>query len=82
MVTTSIVLIVVLAPTYYFTFYRNNKVHVFRKYIIDMAYTGDNWPDKSDIYRNGPSYNKMIFSFKPFKLESFYTPEEIEILTK
>lgn len=28
------------------------------------------------------SYNKILFSFKPFKLESWFTPEEIEFIKR
>ena len=53
--------------------YRNEVIHRF-------VFKGNNWQEKYDIFNNGPSYNKMLYSFKPLKIESFYTPEEIEIL--
>lgn len=28
------------------------------------------------------SYNKILFSFKPFKLESWFTPEEVEFIKR
>jgi len=28
------------------------------------------------------SYNEILFSFKPFKLESWFTPEEIEFIKR
>lgn len=61
---------------------RNNRVFDFRHKIIDMAFEGPNWEQKRLIYHNGPSYDKMLYSFKPLKLTSFYTPEQIEILSK
>ena len=61
---------------------RNELVCKFREKIIDMIYKGDNWKEKRDIYHNGPSYGKMVISFKRLKLESFYTPDQIEILNK
>jgi cbb3-type cytochrome oxidase subunit 3 len=76
------ILTLVLLATWYFAFYRNNRVHAFRKEIIDIAFKGDNWGEKHEIYHNGPGYAKMLYSLKPLKLESFYTPEEIEILNK
>ena len=28
------------------------------------------------------SYNKVLYSFKPFKLESWFTPEEVEFIKR
>ena len=61
---------------------RNSQTHKFRHRVIDIVFEGENWEEKRLIYHNGPSYNQMMFSFKPLKLESFYTPEQIEILNK
>jgi len=80
--TTAAVLIGICITTSYFFFFRNEKVAAFRKSIIDQAFNGDHWSEKIEIYRDGPGYSEMVFSFKPLKLESFYTPEEIEVLNK
>ena len=76
-------LMTLLVATWYFAFYRNNRVHAFRKSVIDQVFRSqDNWQERHMIYHNGPSYDKMLYSFKPLRLESFYTPAEIEILNK
>jgi hypothetical protein len=62
--------------------FRNSLVHNFRGRIIDMVFEGDNWETKQKIYDSGPSYEKMLLSIKPLKLESFYTEKQIEVLTK
>ena len=59
---------------------RNNQTFNFRTALIDRVFIGNNWAKKQKIFDNGPSYSKMMYSLKPLKLESFYTPEEIKIL--
>jgi hypothetical protein len=61
---------------------RNELVGRFRSKLIDKIFTGDTWQQKHKIYANGPSYNKMLLSLKRLRLESFYTPEQIEIINK
>ena len=76
-------LMTLLVATWYFAFYRNNRVHAFRKSLIDQVFRSEyNWQERHMIYHNGPGYAKMLYSFKPLRLESFYTPAEIEILNK
>ena len=59
---------------------RNKRVHDFRNNILDTIFTQDNYVAKLTVYQNGPSYQQMMLSFKPVRLDSFYTPEQIKIL--
>jgi hypothetical protein len=60
---------------------RNELVGRFRGKLIDMAFRGDNWLEKLEIFYR-VYYYEMMLSCKPIKLESFFTQEEIEILNK
>lgn len=64
-----------------FMLVRNEKVANFRHYITGhLVFRNDgNYHVRLKIY-NRVSYHKMLHSFKPLRLESFYTKEEIEIL--
>ena len=63
--------------------YRNNKVYRFRNDILDHMYYSDidwdKWLKARNIYTKY-SYDDMVFSFKPIKLESWFTEEEIKLL--
>lgn len=66
--------------------FRNNKVYKFRTRIIDLE-TYKYLAEKS--YERNPyelhdryTYAEMIFSFKPLKLENWFTKEEVESLLK
>ena len=69
---------------------RNKKVCEFRVYIVDLIYSKlcnmiadeasyqDNsylWDMLKDI-----SYEEMLFSFKPLKMECWFTEEELKLL--
>lgn len=73
-----ILLGLVFIPPYFL--YRNEKVYNFRCKIVDLIFLGQNTLQKRKIYLQGPSYDKMLYSIKPLKLESFYTDDEIKIL--
>ena len=76
-----IVLPIVLFALSVYMLIRNELVSRLRGKLIDTVFQGDNWQKKVEIYRS-VSYNRMMLSFKPIKLESFYTQEEVEILKK
>jgi hypothetical protein len=58
---------------------RNYRVYCFRCEIIGMRhYCSD--PYKSRRIYLKYSYEDMLYSFKPLKLESWFTEEEIKIL--
>ena len=87
-----ILMIFQLCIIIYIYFIRNVKVYKFRKYISflvylkSMAMINNNIPMKEidhlwDIINN-VSYNKMLYSYKPLKLEYWFTKEEIEKITK
>lgn len=85
---TSFIILIVAANLYIVI--RNEKVFTFRNYILDRAY--DEMlhisHEDSDKYKSmhkewdkiydRHSYNKMLFSFKPLKLEHWFTKEEIK----
>ena len=69
---------------------RNNKVCKFRNYIANLIYSkgcdmmnnGASYQDVSplwDILTN-ISYDKMLYSFKPLKMEYWFTEEELKLL--
>lgn len=85
---TSFVILIIAATLYIFI--RNEKVFVFRMYIIYRAYGEllriscediDKYESMhkewNKIY-DRHSYNKMLFSFKLLKSEHWFTEEEIK----
>lgn len=87
-----LLLMIILLYIIYICFIRNIKVYSFRKYIADLTYLKSlNMLNNNismeeidhlwDIIRK-ISYNQMLFSFKPLKLEYWFTKEEIEKITK
>ena len=87
-----ILITIELCIAIYICFIRNVKVYKFRRYIAGLIYLkalnmlNNNIPIEEidhlwDIINN-VSYNKMLFSFKPLKLEYWFTNEEIEKITK
>jgi len=76
------VIVLITLPFPIVMMYRNERTFRFRTQIVDMVFkdNNDDWEKRATIYQNGPSYNEMMYSFKPFKLESFYTPDEIKTL--
>jgi hypothetical protein len=74
-----------------FVLFRNKKVYTFRLKLIDMCGNYnmrhiDDYKINTDtdaftwLYRKLPSYNKMLFSFKSLKIESYITEEHYEKL--
>lgn len=71
-------------------FIRNNKVHKFRIYIVDLIHSRacvmiDDGASHRDIFNlwdmlDGISYEEMLFSFKPLKMEYWFTEEELKLL--
>lgn len=84
-------LIIIQLYIIYICFIRNIKVYKFRRYIAGLIYLkslnmlNNNIPMEEidhlwDIINN-VSYNEMLYSFKPLKLEYWFTKEEIEKIT-
>lgn len=84
----SFIILIVAANLYILI--RDEKVFVFRTYILDRAHNEllrilyediDKYESMhkewNKIY-DRHSYNKMLFSFKPLKLEHWFTKEEIK----
>ena len=72
---------IILVLTGIFLHYRNNNVFSFRYSVIELVFKDSDYEEKLKIY-DRVSYDKMVWSFKPLKLESFYTKEEIAILNR
>lgn len=82
--------IILIAAANLYIIVRNEKVFVFRKYILDKAYDEllrilhENIDKYESMYEewgkiyDRHSYYKMVFSFKPLKLEHWFTEEEIK----
>lgn len=82
-------IILILAANLYILI-RNEKVFVFRPYILGRAYDEllrilhedidkcKSMHKEWDKIYDRHSYNKMLFSFKPLKSEQWFTEEEIK----
>lgn len=59
---------------------RVEKVARFRKSILEMLRNavhedirlGQPWSWRFEVYESGPSFDRMLFSFKALKMENFY----------
>ena len=76
-----------LAVNHYFHFYRNCKVYEFRRYVLDLvcSYNVRNVESDNEYIPLDAvitSYNDMLYSFKPLKLEYWYDKQLIERLLK
>lgn len=66
-----------------FCLVRNNDVFKFRVMVNELCYEysiktrSDGW---KKFWDKMPGYGKMVFSFRAMKLESFFTPDEINEL--
>lgn len=72
---------------YYFFVIRNTQVCEFRRMIVRMcaAYNIRHINDRARVdafsfFLHKHTYNRMMFSMKPLRLESWYTEEEIELI--
>lgn len=81
-------LIIGLAHSEYFYGYRNRKTMRFMFMLSDLAFAActkrvnagvEDWELPWKI-ANKLEYNTVCHSFKPFKLESWFTEDEIKIL--
>ena len=67
--------------------FRNDKVCAFRNKISDLEYKRRIEAIRQGLYfkdlnlHDKYSYNDMLYSFKPLKLEKWFTEEEIRYLT-
>jgi len=71
---------------------RTQKVYQFRNYITDLCYSKsikdldnlgvNNYESAYEwfYHKKVPSYDEMLFSFKPLKLENWFDKEDIERL--
>lgn len=88
----SIIRVIILSGLFFifsygiYLLFRNNKVYKFRTRIIDLE-TYKYLAEKS--YEKNPyelhdryTYAEMLYSFKPLKLEDWFTKEEVESLLK
>lgn len=65
----------------------NNIIDRLNSYESEEEYTEDydnfyRYSNLMDKLRNKHSYEKLLWSFKPLKLENWYTEEEIKMLLK
>lgn len=58
---------------------KNTETHKYSIRLIDAVYDHEDWQELAKIMRT-VSYDKIFWSFKPYRLESFYSayPEFIE----
>lgn len=88
MITLIIIMIILFTILLIYTSYikRNYEVHKFRFYLIDLCSNyavkkianSEDW--NYDKFLNKYSHKKMLYSFKPLKLENWFTKEEIDEL--
>lgn len=71
----------------YFFVFRNFLVYEFQMALLSMAYNYNNrrlqsgildFEDAIDWFFDKHSYSSMVFSFKPLKLEYWYSEEELK----
>lgn len=62
----------------FYLLFRNGKVYDFRIKFIKIANLA-NYKEVIKLY-DKYSYEEMLYSFKPLKLEAWFTEEEIKIL--
>lgn len=73
----------VLGFVFVFSIYMIHRclaISKLRQDIMDMCLEAPNYQTALNVYRS-VSYDKMLYSFKPIKMESFYTQRQIEIIT-
>ena len=61
---------------------RNAKVHKFRLYLINLIYDkvdAVNFWDARRLF-DKHTYRKMLYSFKPLKMEYWFTDDELKLL--
>lgn len=80
-----IILSIVIVTTYLVD--RNNKVYAFSLYISDLAYLYnlrriEEYPKKYEDahiwFADKWTYEQMLFSLKPLRLDNWFTEEELE----
>jgi len=78
----TIMILLLLLLSLFFTI-RNYCVFKFRRHIADRYIFNhtNGWEGRREIHLR-VSYAKMLYSFKPLKLESFFSAEEIKMITK
>lgn len=59
---------------------RNDSVCSFRLRLIDIIFESKDWKILLKTYINGPSYNDMLYSFRPLRLEKWYDNEFLKKL--
>lgn len=61
---------------------RNAKVYKFRSYLINLIYNNVDvnnfWTARKLFDKH--TYEKMLYSFKPLKMEYWFTEEELKLL--
>lgn len=85
-----IILILLLSGSIYILF-RNDKVFKFCRTLIEYSYEYSirrvnelnfDYEDPYDWFACKHTYDRMLFSFKPLKLEYWFTKEELEEIKK
>lgn len=83
-----IIILVILIACFFYIGFRNNMVYSFCNEVLRLANKTackriyKNRADWEDVYDlvDKHTYERILFSFKPLKLEAWYTEEEIKIL--
>ena len=86
-----IILLVLLLICGFWFLHRNNRTYIFYCYIIDLSYRynirriNENNLEYKDAFKwfvDKYTYDNILFSFKPLKLEYWYTKEELEEINR
>lgn len=80
-----IIALIAMVFVWYFCIYRNDRLLLFKFHIVHLCTVYDilhpvelnSEEDAFKWFEEKYTYNQMLFSFKPLKLEAWYTPEEI-----
>lgn len=86
-----LIILLVLLTCSFWIWYRNNKVYTFYCYIGVLSYEynirriNENSLEYKDAFiwfADKHTYDSMVLSFKPLKLEYWYTKEELEEINR
>lgn len=72
-----LVLLLIAFAFFGYAYSRNNRVFEFRALVIDAMFRSEYWQELVKEF-DRVSYDSMCFSFKPLRLEKWYSEEFCE----